>query len=156
MEGGWEAQEGAGVELQGRRGKKADFEGFLAEQAEANSYADRRRRRNSLCFWRVLLLFTFCAPFSLGALPTLPPASSLPVYLPCLQPPSLHYRSSPPPFFIGTHLCSPLASQGLGGLSSSSIKTSWLTDSPGKWCLGQKGFRSSSQSLPSSSGSEHH
>lgn len=97
MEGGWEAQEEAGVELQGRRGKKADFGGILAEQAEASSYPDRRRRKNSLCFWRVLLQFTFCAPCSLGALPTLPPASSLRVYLPCLQPPSLPYRSSPAP-----------------------------------------------------------
>ena len=40
LEGGWEAQEEAGVELKGRRGKKADFGGFLAEQAEANSYLE--------------------------------------------------------------------------------------------------------------------
>lgn len=36
----------------------------------------------------------------------------------------------------------------IGGLSSGSIKTSWLTDSHGKWCLGKKGFRGSSWGLP--------
>lgn len=36
----------------------------------------------------------------------------------------------------------------IGGLSFGSIKTSWLTDSPGKWCLGIKGFRGSSWGLP--------
>lgn len=60
------------------------------------------------------------------------------------------YRSPLPPI---PYRHPPLFSINLsriGGLSSGSIKTSWLTDSHGKWCLGKKGFRVSSWGLPTS------
>lgn len=71
----------------------------------------------------------------------LPLQPSSQVCLPIGPPPP----SQGPLFLVGpSHPCSPLASQGLGHLSSGSIKTSWLTDSHGKWCLGKVGFKGSS------------
>ena len=89
LEGGGEAQEEAGVELKGRRGKKADFGGFLAEQAEANSYLDGTRRRNSLCFGRVLLHFVHLLCSLQPRCPPYPTSSLLPAYLPAMPPASL-------------------------------------------------------------------
>lgn len=61
LEGGWEAQEEAGVELKGRRGKKADFGSFLAEQAEANSYLEEEEEEQPLSGGSSCPLFTFCS-----------------------------------------------------------------------------------------------
>lgn len=88
LEGGWEAQEEAGVELKERRGKKADFGGFLAEQAEANSYLDGRRG-NSLCFGRVLLHCVHLLRSLQPRCPPYPASSLLPACLPAMPPASL-------------------------------------------------------------------
>lgn len=149
--GGWGGAEGEG------EGRRLILK-LGSEQAEANSYQRREEEEEEEeqpLSGGPLALCSPLLPASLGA-PLPPPSNlSLPACLPAMPPASsLPYRSSPAPILVGTHPCSPLASQGLGP-SSSSIKTSWVDRLTWQVVFGAEVQRQSLES-PTNSGSEHH
>lgn len=150
MEGGLEGWEGdpeeAGAEF-GEERRRGWFWRLLGRAGR--SQRSPGKEGEDLSFWQglsgsFLTFYTFfLCPFGLSTHPPCP-TSSFPACLPVIPyPPPFPYSGTPIPYRHPPYMFS-----RIGGLSFGSIKTSWLTDSPGKWCLGKKGFRGSSWGLP--------